>query len=964
MVDITDERFEPCKRYIAKRHEMGVDWALIRYLSTKPNDATHRHLLEQLEDRVYDGWPMLDVNGWFELFDAVKVEIEEFEATGMDGWSGVSNGGNSHLDMSCVYDDPNSCWNRYKYKLLNIAKFSTNTVRSIQLECDWIVKNLSPDSIEATKGLVVGNVQSGKTANMAGVIAMAADLGYNFFIVLSGTITNLREQTAKRLYSDLALMEGNADQNLWMTWTLLENPGPKSSGDKRLSALKLSAQINGESNPNRYLTVCLKNKKRLRDLLGWLQTQDSLINTGLLKVVIIDDECDQAGVNTANVASGEQTRIFQLIKGLCDHAKPAPKDQVCRGERYKTANYIAYSATPYANILNDGDEKTSLFPRDFICSLPVSTSYWGPNRFFGAFDEDKPFESLPFVNEIAHKDLVEIRRIHSKQTSDAPQSLQDAVKWFVCASAVRRVSGSKKPVSMLVHTSNRTDDHSAVAHSIEKYLNGLRERTISGESDVLREVEETYIAQSKSLSVEDFDALFPDYEPKYGETVKAIPPFATIRDSVAEILSEKIANIKLADEDADNSYEFSQGVHLCIDNSVNNAVQINAPGEEFTLRIKYPEDGQNVPTAPLFIIVGGNTLSRGLTLEGLVCSYFLRTVRQSDSLMQMGRWFGYRFGYELLPRVWMTEDTLAKFCLLNAVDLDLRRSLTEAMEAGLPPDQMIPCIRDTSDVISNFTLTSPKKMQMAEVAEADYGGKQQVVVTYDTDENALEDNENSVRKFLSWISGFTHPSSYSMSSYYVAGVEWSIIKQFLKGCHFSPHGRDFKNPELMFSYVEKTLSGRPWTVVVSGTAVDPNVEAFEFSPGFSVGKVGRRINKNYGNYISFKHVTSPTDFVCDINHGEDCVQGTEPFVSAGSRASIGYYRSRASLYGKDRTPVLIVNCISKDYLNEKCGTSLSRDVFGIAFYFPPAGERGIGSYTKLRVGNLSMGGGTESEVDI
>ena len=799
---------------------------------------------------------------------------------------------------------------------------------------------------------------------MAGVIAMAADLGYNFFIVLSGTITNLREQTAKRLYGDLALINKKADPNLKMSWEVLDNLSPKSPDNQRLSSLKLSGQINGESNPHRYLTVCLKNKKRLRDLLGWLQMQDSLERTGMLKVVIIDDECDQAGVNTADVAAGEQTRIFQLIKGICDHAKPAPHDQVKPGARYKTANYIAYSATPYANILNDGDSETSLFPRDFICSLPMSPSYWGPSRFFGTMGEfeAKRFEAFPFVNEITTADLSRVREIHSERSNIIPPSLEDAVNWFICAGAVRRLDGSKKPVSMLVHTSNKTVDHTSVANVIEAYLGDLRQELAVNDASVLAKLGAFYEEQRKTISLDDFVELFPDYEPKLNSVVKTLPPFDDIKDQVLTIVKEKVSHIQLSGDATGHAYEFEEGIHLCVDNSASNAVQSAGPGEEFILRIKYPEEGQEVPCAPLFLIVGGNTLSRGLTLEGLVSSYFVRTVRQSDSLMQMGRWFGYRFDCELLPRVWMTERTLAKFCLLNQVDLDLRTSLREAMDAGLPPDQMIPCIRDTSDVIAGFTLTSPKKMQMAEVAEADYGGRQQVVVTFDTDDASLATNEKAVRDFLSSVTGFSPAGVYAPSNFVAQGLAWDKIKSLLQSCHFSEQGRDFRHLDLFCKFVEQKLGDRKWTVVVAGTIPRAGEDNFNFAEGLSVGKVGRKVHKKADSYIAFKHVTSPVDFVCDIDHEADCVPGTEPFTVGSARASVGYYRAHASIRGKDRNPGLIVNCISKNYLGEKCDVELTHDIFGLAFYFPKTSANDIGSYTKLRVCNLSKDEDSESEV--
>ena len=170
MVKYAGEEYKPCAKYIEERHAKGIDWNLIRYITSKTPNANHRFLLEQLEDRVYEGWPELTIDEWFELFDEKKTAIEEYEAIGLDGWVGVATGGNHDINlMEPVYNDPNSCWNRYIYKLEHISKFSELTRKMLREECEWIVRNLKQDTDESVKGLVVGNVQSGKTANMAGV---------------------------------------------------------------------------------------------------------------------------------------------------------------------------------------------------------------------------------------------------------------------------------------------------------------------------------------------------------------------------------------------------------------------------------------------------------------------------------------------------------------------------------------------------------------------------------------------------------------------------------------------------------------------------------------------------------------------------------------------------------------------------------------------------------------------------
>lgn len=199
-----------------------------------------------------------------------------------------------------------SCWVRYKKKLESPnTNFTYASVQNIEISSQKIVSQLEirTEQNDPVRGMVVGNVQSGKTANMAGVIAMAADYGYNFFIILTGTIENLRKQTRERLISDLNSENCNID------FRSLDYLSTKTPYPDRLQDLFLSDTSN-----KRYISVCLKNSTRLRDLLNWLNVNP--MAKGKLKVVLIDDETDQAGVNTKDVDTKEQTAISRLIKNL------------------------------------------------------------------------------------------------------------------------------------------------------------------------------------------------------------------------------------------------------------------------------------------------------------------------------------------------------------------------------------------------------------------------------------------------------------------------------------------------------------------------------------------------------------------------------------------------------------------------------------------------------------------------
>lgn len=171
---------------------------------------------------------------------------------------------------------------------------------------------------------------------MAGLMAQAADNGFNYFIILSGVIENLREQTSHRLYSD---MKGDGTSSI--QWNLVDNP--------RLNSNKVEHDMSkfnlGSNTKDRYFTVCLKNRGRLESLIKWLTNDKNKAKQ--LKILVIDDEADQASINTKNIDENVST-INKLIKTLVNN------------DDFLAMNYISYTATPYANVLNE-TSKNSLY---------------------------------------------------------------------------------------------------------------------------------------------------------------------------------------------------------------------------------------------------------------------------------------------------------------------------------------------------------------------------------------------------------------------------------------------------------------------------------------------------------------------------------------------------------------------------------------------------------------------------
>ena len=291
-----------------------------------------------------------------------------------------------------ISTSPGSSWQLYRKHLKEDMGFSEYSIKSIEQSCFRILKRLNGDtrSTGPIKGLVVGNVQSGKTANMAGLMAMAADNGWNMFIILSGTIENLRVQTETRLGNDLNSGEGNLE---WV-------PLPR---DLRKRSNAVSGQTKhlylNEKDRKRYFAVCLKHATRLGNLITWLQGDPHAQEK--LRILIIDDEADQASINTGDVEKGDADRkaINRLIVNLVDGK--TKKGEPSTG-KYMAMNYVCYTATPYANFLNENYPE-SLYPKDFLISLEPSKQYFGPNQIFGTGDEAS--DGMDIVRSISSKPM-------------------------------------------------------------------------------------------------------------------------------------------------------------------------------------------------------------------------------------------------------------------------------------------------------------------------------------------------------------------------------------------------------------------------------------------------------------------------------------------------------------------------------------------------------------------------------
>lgn len=814
-----------------------------------------------------------------------------------------------------ISQNESSSWQKYSKGLLRQG-WSYETVKQLEESAVSILQNMTLDSQEdgPTKGLVVGNVQSGKTANMAGVMAMAADQGFNIFIVLSGTIESLRQQTSSRLFHDLHVPGGA------LVWNHIDKPSPRSSNP----AYDMSRFSLEDGSRERYMMVCLKNKARLESLKRWLYADSKKMKQ--MKILIIDDEADQASINTNDVASDESpTVINRIIKSLVHQ------------EGIKSMNYVAYTATPYANILNEVGEK-SLYPKDYIIVLPKSPEYIGPSEIFGT-SEPEQNPSVDIVRQISSEDRNNIIRLCSGEEVPFPKSLREAVNWFIISVAALRSLNYRKPISMLVHTSFKVDDHKIIAEAIEAYMKSLKNNS----SSVIKELKIQYENETLDFNKEMFLDGFPDYP--HPENIPVYPRWENIKGWVQRILryddQEYISHIRIDDNGA---LSYHKGFHLAIDNSRGNA---NRHSDEH-IRLVYPDKA--MPQAPAFIVVGGNTLARGLTIQGLVSTYFLRQSKTADTLMQMARWFGYRKGYELFPRIWLDTDTHIKYQFLSQMNEELREEIEVLAKNNLKPTDYGVRLKQSPN-LSLIRLTASNRMQQAISTEFNFNGFRPQVIYYDNNVEKLQENFRLTEEFLNSLSVPEVTGKYMVWR----DISFADIAKYLSKYYVVRENNTFEMLSSLVEWCEKNQHKlENWSVVLSSKGQvelansnsDWNIYGYDPHSVIRTKHKARSTDKIY----SIGALRSPNDLLADIPNYDSLENKKSETVAI---------RAIRKKHHFDNVPQLLIYRIAKDGVTPNMGDNrealgLDHDAIGISIWIPGSSEStSTVEYVSPNVSNFS-----------
>lgn len=916
MYDFTLPTYEDPKGWIERFRNRNCSWDSILKARRETEEGLRQFLESQQE---MNDWPPLSIDEWQSLVRYMKNQEENTLPIDETKWA---LGPEQDNKIDRVPIAPNTSWQRYRRHLSEIKKFSQDVIDEMERATFRIIRRLRANLADGPgKGLVVGNVQSGKTANIAALMSMAADWGWNFFIVLSGTIENLRRQTQNRLYEDLNRQDCN------LKWEIKENLAPnQQDAHRRPSGLNL-----GTGSNSRYFVVCLKNSSNLQKLIGWLQ-EDSNVQKGL-KVLVIDDEADQAGINTADVSAEESTAINQLIKNMVHGYTPKSglkrpnsdeKFEITPSAgQYASLNYIGYTATPYANVLNEYGDGT-LYPKDFIAVLKGSKEYFGPQQIFG--NSDLGYERLNIIREITEQDKDVVNEIHSGEGVELPQSFKDAVCWFLCCVACRRYWGDTSPVTMLIHTHQQTAQHDYVAKAVEKWL-------VETNVGLIDKCAALWGEEANQFTKEDLLRDYPDFSGNPAN-IKSLPTAQDLIQPLRDLLQSQLSAIPLG---TDGQLNYHRGIHLCIDNCHHNGVH-----NDMVMRLVYPRKENAPEFAPAFIVIGGATLSRGLTLEGLVSTYFLRTTKTCDTLMQMARWFGYRFGYELLPRIWMTIDTRAKFEFLSELDQSLRMEIQGMAATGMSPKECGPRIMKSPD-LTLLRLVADNRQQQAINVDFDFSGSHKETTIFDTDIDTLNNNSKATVEFLTQL-GIPEPhkecNRHAHNTCIWRNIPNDKVVKFLKQFKFSSRQRFFNDIDVFVDWINNiTDKGNidVWNVVLAGLAGSGNGT---WSCGeVTINKISRTPLKDDAQrgVINIKRLYDPKDMVSDVdmeNADRELVAMMKTAMSGHSPVDAITARKMNGLGRTPRIMIYIINKDSKSTTNNRVDMKAPEDLVGIEILIP------------------------------
>jgi hypothetical protein len=730
-------------------------------------------------------------------------------------------------------------WKRYKDFLIQEKKFPPLIVDRLDDLSDKILDRLgNPDDnfVFDRRGMVVGHVQSGKTSNYIGLMCKAADAGYKLIVVLAGIHSSLRSQTQLRVDEGFL----GYDTETSRVFNQANNRIGVGKFDRSAAAHSLtSSSVNGDfkkiiaetinfnlKGRDPVVLVIKKNHSVLENLVTWLAgkvgEEDVTTNGEKVRVIkgismlVIDDEADNASIN---ISKNSVSSINGSIRSLLN--------------LFNQSAYIGYTATPYANIfinppkpneLNPGKGikitvggqqyavGDDLFPRNFIINIPPPSNYVGPEKIFGIVSseqnnssEEEPdpiplykivrdFQPIDYQDSLTTTEALRysnsnyIPDKHKKgdtKPAELPESLKTAIKYFILACAGRQARGQENVHnSMLVHVTRFIDWQNHIALKVKEVLSEYKKNIESRNKDF-------------------FDTLKEIWEKDLMPVTEKVKKNAQINDP--EIVS------LTWDQVLPHIYSAASKIQV---RAVHGSKNFNELDEENIHPLDYYEHKKGLSV----IAVGGNKLSRGLTLEGLSISYYLRSSKMYDTLMQMGRWFGYRPGYLDLCRLFTSEELVSFYRHITAATEEMRAEFDRMYFLKKQPLDFGLKVRTHKGAL---VITAANKFRYKKIMTFSYSGELEETYRFNRKKTEQFKHNFEITKNLLDLLG--NPNGRRNSSQNLKGQKfiwyeennWKLVVDFIS--NFQTPQKSFI-PDLISDYiikqVEKKGCLKNWTIAI------------------------------------------------------------------------------------------------------------------------------------------------------
>lgn len=726
-------------------------------------------------------------------------------------------------------------WNRYKAYLSGTKKWSQKTIeKSINEPTDFVMNCLAnPNSgvPENSYGEVFGYVQSGKTANYIGLINKAVDAGYKIIIVLAGMHNNLRSQTQMRIDEEVLGFETSIDYLKKkkdqgpaigvgkMGFKMDKSLEPLTSRDEKGDFTKSRANVSRVYDQPKIFIV-KKNTKVLQYVYENLANSPNAdTNPDGTKtfscqysLLLIDDEADQASLNnkyktdkSGNISDesdvSKTNELIRRILGL-----------------FSCYSYVGYTATPYANVfiptICDPELGNDLFPKDFIVCLPKPKGYVGAMEFFG---EDDDSEIMPLRREI-NTDLEDFIDVKTKQIiAPIPDELKTAILNFIMITAARNVRGQiLDPNSMLIHINRFVDVQGVLKSAVSDYYDEVASYINGGDTEI-------------------FDRMHEIWEKDFVPTTQTMK-----RD-----FSSYMEGVECSDwRDIENEIKRLVGNHQI------KVMEINGKSDDILCYKEYKDEKRQLNV----IAIGGDKLSRGLTLEGLTVSFFMRSSMMYDTLMQMGRWFGFRPQYTDLCRLFVPNELFRWFMVVSFATENLRNQIQYMNEYNRTPMDFGLRIASHPEML----ISSRNKIKTGRECTLTFSNSVSQTRSIDISTNTYDSNFKAVEEFIVKLGeeSSDHWAKLGRTSN-TDHIFWDDVDGNLVADFFADYKTSKKaskvNSLYMADYVRDQIKHGglvKWTVCLKNTgSMNPPLEIGNY-------KIGQGLKRSEGQYAVDSSVCS------------------------------------------------------------------------------------------------------------